>query len=452
MAIQAISNSNLSQVHGQYVVMNLPGLVHSIDRWCAQAEVAADPARLGDELILLNCAIDRLLVVSSRLAAAFAASGEAERQGALTPREWLRHNCNLAGRAATDQLNVGERLEHLPESALALGEGQIGFGHLALIARTQRALAESPTASPISEEPLLRSARGRSVDSFWYACVKLRHSADPTAVELEEADAGLSRRFQMSAVPGGMVALSGRLDPAGAATLRSALEPLARPEGEHDQRRRQQRLGDALVELSRHALDQGRLPSSGGARPHLQLTVGIDTLLGLAGAPAADLEYGDPISSRMVEQLSCDCNLTRILLDREGEVLEVGRTRRLVAPAQLRALRVRDGGCVWPGCDRPVAWTAVHHLKHWARGGTSDLPNLALVCHRHHTRIHQLGWRLLRDDAGSWVALPPVVEWYEGWQTGKRVAQRLSRFGWTDPPEPTPQSRPRPEPPVPIPF
>jgi hypothetical protein len=49
--------------------------------------------------------------------------------------------------------------------------------------------------------------------------------------------------------------------------------------------------------------------------------------------------------------------------------LEVGRTSRVVTAAQRAALLVRDGGCAFPGCDRPPAWCEAHHLRHWLHGG-----------------------------------------------------------------------------------
>jgi hypothetical protein len=60
--------------------------------------------------------------------------------------------------------------------------------------------------------------------------------------------------------------------------------------------------------------------------------------------------------------------------------LTVGRASRVVQPAQRSALAVRDGGCVFPGCDRPLAWCEAHHLLSWLDGGRTDLANLAMVC------------------------------------------------------------------------
>jgi hypothetical protein len=87
--------------------------------------------------------------------------------------------------------------------------------------------------------------------------------------------------------------------------------------------------------------------------------------------------------------------------------LEVGRTSRVVTPAQRVALAVRDGGCVVPDCGRPLAWCEAHHLRHWLHGGLTDLANLALLCRAHHRAVHEGGWRLARDPEGRGTATSP---------------------------------------------
>jgi hypothetical protein len=90
-----------------------------------------------------------------------------------------------------------------------------------------------------------------------------------------------------------------------------------------------------------------------------------------------------------------------------SQPLDVGRSTRVVQPAQRAALTVRDGGCVFPGCDRPLAWCDAHHLWHWTNGGPTDLANLALLCRAHHRAVHEGGWRLARGPDGGFTATPP---------------------------------------------
>jgi HNH endonuclease len=87
--------------------------------------------------------------------------------------------------------------------------------------------------------------------------------------------------------------------------------------------------------------------------------------------------------------------------------LELGRATRVVSAAQRAALALRDGGCVFPGCARPLAWCDAHHLRHWLHGGATDLANLALLCRAHHRAVHEGGWRLHRHPDGGFTTTPP---------------------------------------------
>jgi hypothetical protein len=106
--------------------------------------------------------------------------------------------------------------------------------------------------------------------------------------------------------------------------------------------------------------------------------------------------------------VACDCNVTRILLGSDSAVIDVGRSKRVISPAQRRALNIRDEGCRWPGCDRPASWTSGHHFVHWIKGGGSDLSNLVSLCYRHHGMAHEGRWQLVRTDEGKMLAIPPT--------------------------------------------
>jgi Domain of unknown function (DUF222)/HNH endonuclease len=96
--------------------------------------------------------------------------------------------------------------------------------------------------------------------------------------------------------------------------------------------------------------------------------------------------------------------------------LDVGRASRVVQPAQRTALAVRDGGCVFPDCARPLSWCEAHHLVHWLDGGPTDLANLILVCRAHHRAVHEGGWRLHRDPDGRLTASPPPRRHPAAWR------------------------------------
>lgn len=89
-----------------------------------------------------------------------------------------------------------------------------------------------------------------------------------------------------------------------------------------------------------------------------------------------------------VRQALLDGKRHPVVLGTDGEVLDLGRETRLANPAQVKARWLRDRGCTFPGCSVPATWCEAHHVTWWSRGGTSDLLNLALLCGRHHTIVH----------------------------------------------------------------
>jgi hypothetical protein len=364
----------------------------------------------------LRYAIDRLNLAFSRdaarLAAAFANEDAGDLLDAPTAGEWIRHNCKTSRSVAYDCINVGEQLQRLPKSADALATGAIGFAHLSVLARTSSALVASTPESAFVEDDLLERARECSAGRLWHYCMRLRHALDPEGVVREQRIAVEQRRLQFTVWDDGSVLISGQLDPIGGAAVRTALEPLAQPVGQGDNRCLEHRQGDAFVELATHSLDAGLVPQHASQRPHLQVTTSLETLQGLRGSPAADMEFSTPISSVTVQRLACDANIARVVFGPESVVVDVGRAVRVVSGATRRALNARDQHCQWPGCERTASRSAAHHLVHWIKGGATDLSNLILLCHRHHWMVHEGGWKLARSDDGRLLAIPPVYDYY----------------------------------------
>jgi len=365
------------------------------------------PAELGERLIRLRHGIDLLELAFAAEAAAFAATDEYEVQESLSAIDWIRHHCHMSVQAASRSVVAGEQAPTLPESVEAFNEGRIGFGHLALMASSARAIKASLTAGAFEERPLLDLALEHSVSRFGFDCTHARHAADAAAMLAEHVQAVERRRLELIDCEGGVLAIRGLLDPVAGATLRTALEPLAKPSGAGDNRDRAHRLADALVELAAHCLDAGTLPDRGGQRTHLQLTASVETVMGLNGAPGGDLEYAGAVPAATVQRLACDASVRRVLLGPDSAVIDVGRALRLPSGAARAALRVRDRGSVWPGCDRPASWTNAHHVRHWGHGGDTDLRNLVLLCFRHHWSVHEGGWQLAASDDGRVHAIPP---------------------------------------------
>jgi hypothetical protein len=355
---------------------------------------------IAAELIRRREEIDQKELEFSYLAAKFAATDEYDWQGFETPIAWLKANCHMSGGAASARVCAGQQVEHLGQSSKAMADGEIGFAHFALIARTSAAVGER-----LDEAKLLRQARKQTIARFHDSCYHARHAADPKGCAADEAQGVEARSLTFANGDDGMLHVNGMLDKVGGAAVRAALEPLAQRTGKDDDRCRERRVADALVDVCTHALDNG-VP---GRRAHLQVTTSLETLLGLSGAPAAEMDFSLPISAKAVERLACDCTVTRVLLGSDSTVIDVGRAKRVISGSQGKALKVRDRGCVWPGCDRPAPWTSAHHLVHWVNGGPTDLSNLALLCYRHHWMVHEGEWQIVRADDGRMLTIPPIT-------------------------------------------
>src|SRR5664280_504592 len=83
-------------------------------------------------------------------------------------------------------------------------------------------------------------------------------------------------------------------------------------------------------------------------RRHLSISTTFAGTVVLDGV--LDPEAGATVLAALA-RLACDATISPVLTAGPSEVLDLGRSVRLVSPAQRRALVVRDGGCVWPGCD-----------------------------------------------------------------------------------------------------
>jgi len=173
-----------------------------------------------------------------------------------------------------------------------------------------------------------------------------------------------------------MVHLDGRLDPVSGQVVITALGSLMDPAAldPADARSAAQRRADALTDLCRDHLDHGDLPTQRTERPHVVVHVSLDALEGRVGKPC-ELDDTGVITPSQARQLACDARVTRVITGPASQVLDVGRTTRVVPAAMRLALTVRDRGCVIAGCGAPRRWCDAHHIVHWADGGPTSLAN-----------------------------------------------------------------------------
>src|SRR5256885_1889047 len=333
-------------------------------------EMCQTGEEIGYQLITIRKVIDQLELNFSKLAADFVKTDFWEEQGSASPYDWVRFNCHMTSNAAGDRVAVGELASHLPESIQAMDDGEIGFAHLTVMARTANAVGKA-----FDETKLLKLAHENSPGKFHYKCLHYRHSVSPKKYSDEQAALVHSNFLFMNRGDDGSFFLTGSLHPVGGALVRNALNPLARYSGKHDHRLRPQRMADALIELAGHK-----------TKIQMQVTSSIQTLLDMTGAPGAETEFSLPISSKTVDRWACDCSLTRVLLQ-DSVVIDASRAEPTIRGPKRRALNARDPHWQWPGGGRTASPCDGHPPVYGMHGGGGDLANLIPLCPRNHRMV-----------------------------------------------------------------
>src|SRR5205809_4647161 len=361
----------------------------------------AEGPGLGELLILIREAgVDPLEAAFATGVRRLDRSREYAADGALSVVAWLKWKCKLSGGAAAERVEIGKQLERLPKTEEAFARGDVGYQHVAVIART----AENVGAAAVrtEERNLLNAALTMDPGQFTTVAKNFEHRVD-AAGALAEANRAYQRRFLHVGDPqDGVVRIDGLLDAEGGATVRAALAAQMKPIKDDD-RTHGQRFADALVEFCRKG--SGGKRGSSGSRPQLIIRASLATLAGIPGAPAGELEGGGTVPAETVQRYACDSALSRITGQGELEH-ELNHASRTLPASTRRALEARDRHCVFPGCTRPTVWCDGHHLVWWTRGGESSLPNLALLCRPHHRQVHEGGWSIQRREK-QWLVQPP---------------------------------------------
>ncbi len=263
--------------------------------WIRDAEGDA----LGEGLIQIREAgIDPLEAVFAIGVRRFDKSGEYKADGALSLTAWLRWKCKLSGGAALERVEIARQLEKLPKTEAAFANGDLGFQHVAVLART----AEHVGVAAVRKEEanLLQAAKTMDPGQFTTLAKNFEHRVD-AAGALTEANRAYERRYFRIAEPvDGLVRLDGVLDVEGGAILRGALQKFMQPVKD-DARNYGQRGADALVELGRQG-GSGSKRDGAGPRPQLIIRASLDTLAGTPGAPAGELDGGGTVPAETVQR------------------------------------------------------------------------------------------------------------------------------------------------------
>ncbi|MGQ5260010.1 DUF222 domain-containing protein [Micromonospora sp. ZYX-F-536] len=343
--------------------------------------------------------------------------GTAMAQGASSTAVWLRDRLRLSVSAARRLVDLAASVDAAPPGVRdALASGAVSGEQVRVIADAVATVSASAGVEVADkavgvlvewaeqfDPSLLRRMATRILD---HVAPDAAEEAARVALEAEACRTARDRHVTLSEQPGGRLRLAGTLDAEAAALLRAVIDPLTAPSGPGDSRTPGQRRHDALADVCRLALRTGELPEHGGDPAQIVVTTSYDRLT--RHLDAGSLDVGLQLTPDTVRRLACDAAILPAVLGGSGQVLDVGRQRRLITGPLRRALVLRDRGCAFPGCDRPPRWCAAHHIRHWADGGPTSLDNAVLLCGHHHRHVHQSDWAVHLGDDGHPEFVPPA--------------------------------------------
>ncbi|MET4782734.1 DUF222 domain-containing protein [Glaciihabitans sp. UYNi722] len=343
----------------------------------------------------------------------------------LITRAEARRLCDV-GSAATERVSLtGERLPaEFPAVAEAMGVLPVDSANFIVAALEQAAPRADVRQLRVAEQRLVEFALCNPADEVRKVALRWQDALDEDGVEPREDELVERRTLLRTTLANGMRRYRLELDPLSAAYVDAAIDARVgavlraprfvstdgRDDGTDlpDPRALPQIAADAIVQLARHS---NSCPHDAVPTPAATIVVRMTLQSLLSGLGEAHIDGIDQaISATTARRLAADANIIPMVLGGYGEVLDMGRSRRLFTHAQRLAFAERDGGCAWANCHRPPSHTEAHHIRWWHHGGETNLDNGVLLCSMHHHRVHRDGWRVQVDDNVPWFIPPPHLD------------------------------------------
>ncbi|MFB7884608.1 DUF222 domain-containing protein [Microbacterium sp. NPDC056057] len=304
----------------------------------------------------------------------------------------------------------------------------------------------------LAAEALAAEASGLPVEELAKRARTMRDMLDPVGAEERYAGRFDGRGFRMWTDADGQDRSTIAFDDEMGAFVRSMLAAGLRPRRGgprfmtdeeraaaadliDDPRTNDQLAYDLLMDIIRAGALAEAKSVFGSRQPGVRMVVVKDAgprdAFGRPLAVGHDMDGGCALPGSVIERNACANGFIEVIVDPEGNPFDLGREARMYSATQRLVLAVRDGGCVWPGCDRPPSCCEAHHCDHFAEGGNTDVDRGVLLCRFHHMKLHNTGWRITRDGKGPFVLRPPVGE-------GAPIVL-VSKAAWSwawDPPRP----------------
>jgi hypothetical protein len=373
-----------------------------------------------------------------------------QRATRMGPASAARLQRGAKGVALGESLSGGPLPALLPAMRSVLLEGEVGLDGLVAVSGPLEAMSQRvPLESlRVADAVLAAEASGTGPDGAPSACADLLRvqaqvwaaALDQDGAEPKEQQAVRMRGVTLGVARDGVVPLRGSLLPEVAAQFQRICDAISSPrvadgvsfhpdsKGDSgfadDPRTSAQKRHDALATALSVAASSEQLPTIGGAAPTLVISVRAEDLASDTGWAHVD-GIDEPVSVRAATHAGCAGVIQRVLLGENGRIQRIGTEERVFNRHQRRAIALRDGGCIIPGCGVRAAWCEIHHVVDHAAGGPTHTDNGVLLCWNHHRFIDHGGWKIRMNRGVPEVMAPPWIERSPRWRPVTTSRTRL---------------------------
>ena len=339
-------------------------------------------------------------------------------------REWADRACSselatalrVHERTAVRHMhNATALVVRLPSAAEALAAGQVSLQHVRDLIDAVELIPDERVGE--FEREALEKARLMTPVAFRRALRRMEHRYQPIAPELRKRRALDERRLIVEQAHDGMAWVNLFCAAEEAVAIRARIGALVGVRERNDPRTKAQRDADAAVSLLLGRAEPETEPRPGdlgAVRATVHLTIPALTVLGY-GEQLATLDEVGPIDIETAGHIASHVPSIRPILTDPvtGAMLRYGRKTRRVPVDLAGWLRIRDGRCRFPGCEKPVAGSDIDHTAAFDDDGCTDHDNLAHLCRHHHRLKHNTGWRMWQHADGVIRWRSPSGRWHD---------------------------------------
>ncbi|MDJ0910575.1 MAG: DUF222 domain-containing protein, partial [Woeseiaceae bacterium] len=397
----------------------------------AITDTAALAAQITDLCSVIHAATYRLLV----LIRDFDDADGWHQRGLVSCAQWLNFQCGIGMNAAREKVRVAHALRELPKISKSFERGEVSYSKVRAMTRIANAdnedyllnIARHGTAHHVEElvrkyRRVVRLQDAEQAESAYRArCLDYYHDADGCLVINARLPAEQGALI-VKALEHAMASADAEAECDDAGDIAQTVADADNMANAHSVKEARTatpiaaRRADALAEVAETYLQHSELEGNSADRYQVIVHVrdqGTGSDVSISGRQTKEdvddvayLEDGRGVTAETSRRLACDCSAVRVVETDDGEPLNIGRKSRSIPPAIRRALKLRDGGCRFPGCNHK-RFVDGHHIEHWANGGETSLDNLVLLCRRHHRLVHEGGYGCERRADGEIVFTAP---------------------------------------------